>query len=463
MDLYGLKKFEKIYPLFIKKFEDFTPAPDNADITVKINSLISYLNSVGRLTNDVVTDWNNVMTWALNEGLKEATDDKIDDLISSGKLPELVEPFVNEITSLAEEQISLIETNQVATKSDFNNVSEQLQNKANESDLQKLQNDLTGLHKLDYKSVSVHVGLNGYKKPDMTIWNHLKTQGASATLIVMVGLNSATDDNPQMINDSIIQETINDADSIGVNISMIKLHLGVGFSDGFNRGNYLPTSINTYFDNWKTICNHYADLCNQYSIPILCIGCEQPNQTQNQYLSKWNEIVSQIKSIHPNLLLTYAPKTWEIQSTQYQDINGLLDIIGYNVYLSYTQKKLSEETPKENELAKSFWWQNDGINVVDTMSDLYERFNKPIFITEIGCMPIDNGLTNVVPPNYESEPQNYDAVYWLMKISFDILFRETNVIGFAWWSAEPPFTYFNDNTITSAEQIMIDYVKGGLI
>lgn len=126
MALYGLKKFEKIYPLFIEKFEDFTPAPDNADITVKINSLISYLNSVGRLTNDVVSDWNNVMTWSMNEGLKEATEDKIDDLISSGKLPELVEPFVNEITTLAEEQISLIETNQVATKVEINEVTTQL-------------------------------------------------------------------------------------------------------------------------------------------------------------------------------------------------------------------------------------------------------------------------------------------------------------------------------------------------
>jgi hypothetical protein len=340
-------------------------------------------------------------------------------------------------------------------------VNEQLATKATESRVQKLQDDLTGLHKLTYKSVSVHVGLNGYKKPDISIWRHLKTQGASATLIVMVGITSETDDNPQMFDDTLIQEAINDANSVGVVITMIKLHLGINFSDGFNRGNYLPANIQTYFSNWQSICLHYADLCDQYEIPVLCIGCEQPNQTLNEYVSNWESIVTSIKAKHPNLLLTYAPKTWEAQAPQNQEINSVLDIIGYNVYLTYTQKLLSEETPKLDELAKAFWWQNDGLNVIDTLNELSERFQKPVFITEIGCMPIDNGLTSVVPPNYETQPQNFNAVYWLMKASFDVLFRENNVIGFAWWSAEPPFTYYSENTITSAEQIMIDYVKGG--
>ena len=126
MALDGLNKLSKIYPLFIKKFEDFTPAPDNADMTVKINSLIAYLNSVGKLTNDVVKDWNNVMQWVMDEGLTEGVSDKVEQLIADNKLNELIDPIVAVITDLAQEQIDLIENNQVATKSEINDVTAQL-------------------------------------------------------------------------------------------------------------------------------------------------------------------------------------------------------------------------------------------------------------------------------------------------------------------------------------------------
>lgn len=133
MVLNGLNKFEKIYPLFIRKFEDFNPLPENKSITDKVNSMILYLNSVGKLTNDVVNDWNKVMQWVMDDGLKEAIYNKVDQLIIENKLNELIEPVVKEITDLVEEQMSLIENNQVATKNDLQVVNEQLTHKADQS------------------------------------------------------------------------------------------------------------------------------------------------------------------------------------------------------------------------------------------------------------------------------------------------------------------------------------------
>jgi hypothetical protein len=328
-------------------------------------------------------------------------------------------------------------------------------------------NDYVLPHKLTYKTVSITTGYgtSGTSKPDISSWTHIKTQGADATLCVMVGITSATDYNPQMISDSVFTSTLADAEVAGIKVKMVKLHLGTNYSDGFDRGSYLPSDVSAYFTNWQNICLHYAQLCKDNNIPILCIGCEQPNQSSNNYLSNWATIANAIKSSYPDMLLTYAAKTWEMLDSGHQQIYSILDIIGGNVYLTYTQIPLSQGTPSLDSLCQAFYYNFDGKKVIDIINTLADTYNKSVFITEIGCMPVDNGLVSVVPYNYSSElaTPNYDAIAWLMKAAFTCLFRNRNVIGFGWWHVDSPFCYFSDNIITSAEQVMIDYVKGGLI
>lgn len=320
-------------------------------------------------------------------------------------------------------------------------------------------------NKVDYKTVSITTGFGttGTTKPTVDYWQHISTQGAHATLCVMVGITSATDPNPTMIADSLFASTLADARASGVPIDMVKLHLGTQYSDGFNRGDYLPSDVNAYFTNWQTICLHYASLCVQNNIPILCIGCEQPNQTSSTYLTKWQTIINAIKAQYPTLLLTYAPKTWEFTTVDNQGLFGLLDIIGVNVYLSYSLTPLSVATPSLDDLCKAFYGDRSQQNVIGTINQLANTYGKPFFITEIGCMPTDKGLSNVVPYDYQTQPTNYDSVYWLLKAAFTCLFRNRNVKGFAIWHAGAPFKYWDATYVTNAEQLMIDYVKGGLI
>ena len=346
-------------------------------------------------------------------------------------------------------------------KDDISNVEVSLGTKASQSSVDNIKLT-TSPHLLKYKTVSVTVR-SITDKPSLSDWQHLKLQGVSATMVVMVGLTSATSYAPTMMDDSIINGVIADANTVGVKIDMIKLHLGTNYSDGFNRGDYLPSDVNAYFTNWQVICLHYSQMCNTNNIPILCIGCEQPNQSKDVYLPKWTTIVNAIKTTYPNLLLTYAGKTWEFPNNGCNAICSILDIIGYNVYLSYTQKKLSEATPTVEQMGKAFYINYDGNKVIDTIIYLSKKYNKKVMITEIGCMPLDTGLITNVPYGYATETRNYDAIAWLMRASFEVLFRNQHVIGFGWWHIKEPFDYYNNTEITSAEQAMIDYVKGGLI
>lgn len=390
-----------------------------------------------------------------------------DDLPSAdGSLIQNGSITIAKLASSLQDYINKIGTAELAT------VADNLSGAVNElnSQMSEMTNNLNNYvltHKLNYKTVSTTTGFgsSGTSKPATSSWTHIKTQGADATLVVMVGITSATDSNPTMIDDSIFSGALSDATSAGVKIDMVKLHLGTGYSDGFDRGSYLPSDVPTYFNNWKNICLHYAQLCINNNIPILCIGCEQPNQSVDSNLSYWTTIVNAIKASYPSLLLTYAPKTWEFCDSGHQKIWSILDIIGANVYLTYTQQALSQAVPILDDLCQSFYYNFDGKKVIDNINNLSQTYNKQVFITEIGCMPIDKGLICVKPYDYSTElnTPNYDAVMWLMEASFNSLFRNRNVCGFAWWHTDNPFMYFSDNEVTSAEQVMIDYIKGGLI
>lgn len=142
MELPKVKAFDRIYPLFIKTFDDFQPVDENSSVTSKINSMVSYLNTMGHLTNNVVDDWNKVMKWFLDNGFSEVIEDKIKD----GYLDETLKEFADEIkdiisgdltdvnnqltslTELSQELINLINQNQVAKQSDLEATNAQLAN-----------------------------------------------------------------------------------------------------------------------------------------------------------------------------------------------------------------------------------------------------------------------------------------------------------------------------------------------
>jgi len=90
MAIDNLKSFEKIYPIFIQKYESYIPSEENAGVTEKINSMIQYLSQIGRLNNDVVNNWNKVMQWVLAEGMNEVSQIEINKLIVDGTFSLLI-------------------------------------------------------------------------------------------------------------------------------------------------------------------------------------------------------------------------------------------------------------------------------------------------------------------------------------------------------------------------------------
>ncbi len=316
---------------------------------------------------------------------------------------------------------------------------------------------------LKYKTVSTTVrGDGGTRMPNVDIYKHLAFQGADNTLVVMINIKSDTDANPVMLSDSIVNQALSNAAAANVKTKMLKLHLGINYSDSYDRGAYHPDA-DTFFTNWKTICLHYAKMCTDNNIPILCIGCEQVKQTVDKNYRYWSDVVSAIRKQYPNLLLTYAAYSDEYKVDTPLKFWGLFDFIGFNMYFHYTNKLVSQN-PTLNEILEAYYTPVfKGMSIMDLINMYANIFNKKIFITETGLMPKDRGLISAYDPLNASGPTTYDGTALAIKAVFDGLCQNHNILGIAWWHVNAPFNYFEDDEITSAEQVMYNYLKGGLI
>lgn len=115
MDLSQLKSFKTIFPIIIDKYETFIPNIEGQDIIQKMNSIIEYLNNIGKLNNGVINNWNKVMKWIIEEGLTESVNVKIDELVASGQFDDLIQTALNEMNTTTNQRLNSFESSLTQT------------------------------------------------------------------------------------------------------------------------------------------------------------------------------------------------------------------------------------------------------------------------------------------------------------------------------------------------------------
>ena len=123
--------------------------------------------------------------------------------------------------------------------------------------------------------------------------------------------------------------------------------------------------------------------------------------TTPKYDSYWLKLISKVKSkgISVGTSLTYY---------QCSDFNlfGNLDWIGLNLY-----PRLGKTTDSKLELSKSLYYDLYGRNLIGLCHDLKLKYNKPIYITEIGTPSIEGALSD---PSLQTgnTSENEQAIYY---------------------------------------------------
>jgi hypothetical protein len=95
-----------INPLQVQTFQRYLPTAFDEGMTLleKVNKIIITLNQIGKLSNDVLDQWNQVMDWVMADGLDASIDSKIDSMLQDGSLATIIG---NAITDLGTQMTAL--------------------------------------------------------------------------------------------------------------------------------------------------------------------------------------------------------------------------------------------------------------------------------------------------------------------------------------------------------------------
>lgn len=87
-----VNSFSALAPLIVQEYERYLPTAFDESMTLvqKMNKIINYLNDMGKITSDVVTQWNSVMVWVMADGLTDDVNKKLDAMVANGTLDTII-------------------------------------------------------------------------------------------------------------------------------------------------------------------------------------------------------------------------------------------------------------------------------------------------------------------------------------------------------------------------------------
>lgn len=91
-----------IDPVTFQKYERYLPTAFDESLSLleKMNKIIHYMNEIGDLTNEMLTQWNAVYDWVMNEGLEEAVTAQLVEWLNDGTLTDIVYDAIEQLAGL---------------------------------------------------------------------------------------------------------------------------------------------------------------------------------------------------------------------------------------------------------------------------------------------------------------------------------------------------------------------------
>jgi len=150
------------------------------------------------------------------------------------------------------------------------------------------------------------------------------------------------------------------------------------------KGNLEPSDPEAFFENYTAFINHYAELAEQTGVDMLCVGSENDTLTQEDLrenssidkTARWREVIASARERYSGLL-TYSVSCMDTERCGPQLIRFWddLDVIGWEWYVPIASgEHQSIESMRQN--AERIIERN--------IKPLYDRYQKPVVLTEIG-------------------------------------------------------------------------------
>lgn len=232
---------------------------------------------------------------------------------------------------------------------------------------------------------------------------------------------------------------INEAHAAGLKVYLVPHITPVNWGPNTASGKPLliPDDIDVFFENYKQMIAHYAQIAEETDIDLLGIGCENDSLTieeQNWYPGvdlneKWYDIIEEARS-HYSGKLTYSAAAADLEYSAPNHVKfwDALDYIGFEWYLPVTDRTditISELVDAAQE-------------AIETLArPLYEQYGKPLLFTEVGFEAKPYAWTR----SYEGSGQDSAFDRLAAAICYEYLFQAIEeyefIEGMFIWSWQP--------------------------
>jgi len=165
--------------------------------------------------------------------------------------------------------------------------------------------------------------------------------------------------------------------------------------DGTWEGAITPEDVSVWFEHWREILLHYAELAEETRVEVLLLGSELV--TLRDRTNDWNRLIVAIRNRYHGKL-SYSVNFWPNHDGYHQVLKMSqwkhMDYIGVTGYFELTDKN----NPSVEELEAA--WHNDRHeqDILADLEGLTRKYEKPVVFWEIGYFSKDE--TNVYPWNY---------------------------------------------------------------
>ena len=257
------------------------------------------------------------------------------------------------------------------------------------------------------------------------------------------------------LSDVEVKGIITEAKKNGIKV-VLKPHvdpIDFGMKGGSSRGALSPNNWDSWFESYHEFIIHYAKLAEETGVEMLVIGTELDTATipgnpegPTDVTNRWRGIISDVRQ-HYSGLLTYSVSCHgDCGGPDGIEFWDSLDYIGVEPYFGLTDKN----DPTIEEMKLSF-----DSKFEEYFKPLYERYGKPIILTETNCYSFDGvnrdpiagniqqissqaSSVNDLPLDHQEQADYYEAL-------FQSLENKDWIQGVYWWA------WYLDSSLESSD------------
>jgi hypothetical protein len=217
--------------------------------------------------------------------------------------------------------------------------------------------------------------------------------------------------------DASLAKTIDAAHAQGLAVQLLPtIWVGAGAGAFYWRGAIKPTDHNAWFDSYRAMVDHYADLATQHHVEVYGIGSEMVSLEGD--VGQWQHTITDARR-HYRGPLTYFTTWAAVKSVGWW---RYVDLPGVSAYLSLS----SQPTPAYDEIANN--WRSTQLPFLRSVG---AAVGRPLLISEIGYGSGPGAATH--PEQSPGLPASESLQASLYRAMLDIVLPDKTFDGISFW------------------------------